>query len=133
MFAATEMPTELLAPLEKDVVDETRRVLEKLGYKTWSGRVAIYDATFEAREARLLKGWPLFLPALGLGTPDILGVMPDRAGRLFGLEFKRDLSEKARASQKEWHEVAAYWGILCSIVRSTVEAVDFLEAHRAKR
>jgi hypothetical protein len=132
MFAKEVMPPELVAPLEKNVVDETRRALEKLGYLTWSGRIAVYDATPEAREARIAKGWPLFLPALEPGTPDVLGVMPERAGRFFALEFKRDLLEKERASQKKWHEMASYWGILCAIVRSKADAIEFLEAHRAQ-
>jgi hypothetical protein len=85
MFAKDMMPGELIAPLEKDVVDETRAALEKLGYLTWSGRIAIYDATPEAREARIARGWPLFLPVLGPGTSDVLGVMPERAGRFFAL------------------------------------------------
>jgi hypothetical protein len=130
MFAATEMPPELVAPLEKDVVERTRKVLGKLGYKTWSGRVAIYDPSTEARAERVARGWPLFLPVLEPGCPDILGVMPERKGRLFGLEFKRDLSEKERASQLKWHEMADYWGILCQTVRSVDEAVSFLESHR---
>lgn len=133
MFAASEMPPELIAPLEKDTVDRTRKILGKLGYKTWSGRVAIYDPSPAARLARLEKGWPPFLPALEPGCPDILGVMPDRQGRLFGLEFKRDLSEKERASQLRWREMATYWGILCETVRSVDEAVSFLEAHRVRR
>jgi len=132
MFAASEMPDELLAPLEKDVVTRTRRALEKMGYKTWSGRAAIYDPTPEAREARIERGWPLFLPVLEPGCPDVLGVMPERKGRLFGLEFKRDLSEKERVSQKKWREMSDYWGIICETVRSVDEAIAFLEAHRAR-
>jgi hypothetical protein len=131
------MPGELLAPLEKDVVSRARMALEKMGYKTWSGRAAIYDPTPEAREARIERGWPLFLPALEPGCPDVLGVMPERQGRLFGLEFKRDwrstsasLDTKERASQKKWHEMAAYWGIICGTVRSVDEAIAFVEAHR---
>jgi hypothetical protein len=133
MFAASEMPTELLAPLEKDIVERTRRVLGKLGYKTWSGRAAIFDPSPEARAERVARGWPLFLPVLDVGCPDILGVMPDCKGRLFGLEFKRDLSEKERASQLAWREMAGYWGILCQTVRSVDEAVTFLESHRTRK
>jgi hypothetical protein len=131
MFPASEMPGELLAPLEKDVVSRTRRALEKMGYKTWSGRAAIYDPSPEAREARIERGWPLFLPVLEPGCPDVLGIMPERKGRLFGLEFKRDLSEKERASQKKWHEMATYWGIICGVVRSVDEAIAFVETRRS--
>jgi hypothetical protein len=137
MFAASEMPGELLAPLEKDVVSRTRRALEKMGYKTWSGRVAIYDVSPEAKKERAERGWPAFLPALEPGCPDVLGIMPERKGRFFGLEFKRDsrstyasLDTKERASQKKWHEMAAYWGIICGTVRSVDEAIAFVEAHR---
>ena len=130
MFPAAEMPPELIAPLEKDLVENTRRALKKLGYHTWSGRTAIFDPTPEARAARIAKGWPLFFPALEPGTPDIVGIMPDRKGRLFGLEAKRDLSEKERASQKKWRENAAYWGVICTTVRTVDEAIEFLEAHR---
>lgn len=72
MFAESEMPSELVAPLEKDLVDRIRTVLEKLGCRTWSGRVAIYDVSEEARQERAARGWPPFLPALGTGCPDIL-------------------------------------------------------------
>ena len=132
MLPESEMPRELVAPLERDVVDMTRAALEKMGYLTWSGRAAIYDPTPEGRQVRLERGWPLFLPILGPGTPDVLGIMPERQGRLFGLEFKRDLGEKERASQTKWREMASYWGIICATVRSVDEAVTYLEAHRLR-
>ena len=124
------MPPELLAPLEKDLVKNTRAALKKLGYLTWSGRTAIFDPTPEARAARIAKGWPLFFPALEPGTPDILGIMPDRKGRLFGLEAKRDLSEKERASQKKWREMADHWGVISTTFRTVQEAIEFLESSR---
>lgn len=130
MLPFAEMPRELVAPLERDVVLQTRTALKKLGYHTWSGRTAIFDATPEARQARIAKGWPLFFPALEAGTPDILGIMPERRGRFFGLEFKRDFSEKERMSQIRWREIADYWGIICQTVRTTDEAIKFLESHR---
>jgi len=133
MFAASEMPPELLAPLEKDVVAITKRALEKMGYKVWSGRVAIFDPTPEAREQRVERGWPLFIPALEPGCPDLLGIFPERKGQLWGLEFKRDApSSKERASQIKWREMASYWGILCATVRTSSEAISYLEAHRRR-
>lgn len=130
MLPESEMPTESIVPLEKDVVDETRRALKKLGYLTFSGRAAIYDPTSEARDERIARGWPLFLPVFGPGTPDVLGVFPKSGGRLFGLEFKRDLSEKERATQIRWRAMAEAWGIPVQTVRSTDEAIEFLERHR---
>ena len=142
-------------PLEKDLVERIRGALEKLGYLTWSGRVAIYDriavhrdrslggprsgvsrdeeASDAAREARIARGWPPFIPALGTGCPDILGVMPDRGGRLFGLECKRAESDKERVAQVKWREMASYWGIPCATVRTVDEAVEYLEVHRGRR
>jgi len=131
MFAESEMPRELVVPLEKDLVDRIRTVLEKLGCKMWSGRVAIYDVSEEAREERAARGWPPFLPALGTGCPDILGIFPDRRGRFFGLECKRADGDKERAAQKAWRQLADYWGIPTATVRSVEEAVSFLEAHRS--
>jgi hypothetical protein len=135
MFAKEVMPSELVAPLEKDVVSITKRALEKMGYKCWSGRVAIFDPTPEAREARLERGWPLFIPALDTGCPDLLGIFPERKGQLWGLEFKRETSSpssKERASQLKWREMASYFGIPCQTVRTTAEAIDYHEAHRRR-
>ena len=132
MLPATEMPGELLAPLEKNAVDAARAALEKLGYLTWSGRAAIYDPSAEAREERLARGWPLFLPVLGPGTPDVLGVFPGGGGRLFGLEFKRTLSDKERLSQRKWHARARAWGIPVATVRSAGEAIAFVESERRR-
>jgi hypothetical protein len=126
------MPSEARAPLEKDTVDATRVALEKLGYLTWSGRAAIYDPSAEAREERIARGWPLFLPVLGPGTPDVLGVFPGGEGRLFGLEFKRELSDKERLSQRKWHARAKAWGISVATVRSAQEAIAFLESERRR-
>ena len=126
MFAECEMPRELVAPLEKDLVERIRAVLGKMGYHTWSGRIAIYDVSEEARQERAARGWPPFLPALGAGCPDILGIFPDQHGRLFGLECKRADGDKERAAQKAWKELADYWGIPTATVRSVEEAVSFL-------
>lgn len=127
MLPESEMPKELVAPLEKDLVERVRAVLGKLGYLTWSGRIRVFDRPLDGS-----LGIP-FIPSLEPGCPDILGIMPDRTGRFFGVEPKRDLSEKERASQLAWHEKARYWGVLVITVRTVAEAVDFLEQHRKPR
>jgi hypothetical protein len=127
MLPEAEMPRALVAPLEEDLVNRTRAVLGKLGYLTWSGRIRIFDRPLDGS-----RGIP-FIPSLEPGCPDILGVMPDCTGRLFGVEAKRDLSEKERASQIAWHEKARYWGVLVVTARTVQEVVDFLELHRVRR
>lgn len=135
---ASEMP---LPPLEKDLVVSVRAALEKLGYLTWSGRVAVYERIAALANARTLKethkgtegseyAAPPFLPSLGPGTPDILGVFPERRGRLFGLECKRARSDKERAAQLRWHEQARFYGVPVATVRSVEEAIEFLETER---
>lgn len=126
MLPAAEMPpsaASVRGPLERDLVDDIRAALGRLGHKTWSGRVAIFSC--EACGAR--PSVP-FIPALGTGCPDILGVTSGRAGRLFAIECKRDASEKERASQRAWREEAAYWGIACAVIRSVSEAVEFVQS-----
>ena len=148
---APEMPP---APLEKDLVVAIRKALEKLGYLTWSGRVAVHERLDALRAVRPLReAWdrgerlsaeeeervilhdvgagPPFLPSLGPGTPDILGIFPERQGRLFGLECKRARSDKERVAQLRWHERARFYGIPVATVRSIEEAIEFLESHRA--
>lgn len=127
LLPATEMPSEALAPYEKDLVIKLRMALSARGCLTWSGRVAIYDPSAEARAARLERGWPLFIPALEPGTPDILGVFPRSAGRLFGLECKRAESDKERLSQIEWRRRAEAWGVFVRVVRSVEEGIAAYE------
>jgi hypothetical protein len=128
MFAAKEMPIEAVrGALEKDLVAIVRGELERLGYKTWSGRIRIFGRPLDGSEG------PPFIPILGPGTPDILGVFPPMSpayGRMFGLEMKRDLSEKERQSQREWRMMAAALRIPCETFHSLERAVDFLEERR---
>jgi hypothetical protein len=128
MFAKTEMPIAAVrGPLEKDLVTIVRGELKRLGYKTWSGRIRIFDRPLDGSQ-----GIP-FIPALEPGCPDILGVWPPLSpahGRLWGLEAKRDLSEKERASQIKWRTEAAAMRIACKTFSSVSEAVQFLEEHR---
>ena|SRR5271155_1614005 len=128
MFAAKEMPIEAVrGPLEKDLVIIVRGELERRGYKTWSGRIRIFERPLDGS-----MGIP-FVPVLGPGTPDILGVFPPLSaahGRLFGLEMKRDLSEKERASQIKWRTEAAAMRIACKTFCSLEDALHFVEEHR---
>jgi len=126
-----EMPRDSI-PLENDLVDRIREALEKMGYLTWSGRVAVYDPTPEAREARAARSWPLFIPALEPGCPDIVGIFPGGSGRMFGIECKRTESDRERLSQIKWHERAEVWGVFCITARSVEEAVTKLDAERRR-
>jgi hypothetical protein len=131
LLPASEMPKDAI-PLENDTVERIRAALAKMGYLTWSGRVAIYDPTPEARAERAARGWPPFIPALEPGCPDILGVFPGGAGRFFGIETKRAETDKERASQIAWRERATAWGIFSVVARSVEEAIAALDAEHRK-
>lgn len=128
MYAQEVMPTSSVhGPLEKDLVREIRDVLERMGYKTWSGRIRIFGRPLDGSEG------PPFIPILGPGTPDILGVFPPLSpahGRMFGLEAKRDFSEEERASQQRWRTMAAAWRIGVEVVHSVEHAVEWVEERR---
>jgi len=119
-------------PLEEDLARRLRTALAKMGYLTWSGRVAIYDPSPEASAERAARGWPPFIPSLEPGCPDILGIFPGGFGRLFGAECKRGESDKERVSQKKWRDRAEAWGVFCIVPRSVEEAITSLEAERAR-
>ena len=128
MYAQEAMPTSSVrGPLEKVLVKDIRDALEKMGYKTWSGRIRIFGRPLDGSE-----GLP-FVPILGPGTPDILGVYPPMSpahGRMFGLEAKRDLCEEERVSQQQWRMMAAAWRIGVEVVRSVDHAVQWVEERR---
>ena len=69
------------------------------------------------------------------GTPDILVVLPPN-GRLVGLEVKTATGQQA-PSQVAWHAKAGANGVPYAVVRSTGEALEFLQKqfaqHRAKK
>lgn len=106
--------TRAAAPLEKHLVDAIRHAFKRMGLVTWSGRIWV-------RGHR-----PPYLPVLGPGTPDILGVT--RQGRLFGVEAKRDDASHDRPSQEAWRAYAAATRIAVVTVRSVGEAVAFVRA-----
>lgn len=128
MYAQEAMPiSSVRGPLEKGLVVIVRGELERRGYKTWSGRIRIFDRPLDGSQ-----GIP-FIPALGTGCPDILGVFPPLSpahGRFFGLEMKRDLSEKERTSQIKWRTEAAAMRVACKTFSSVDEAVEFVEELR---
>lgn len=106
MLPAAEMPK---APLEKELVDSIRLVAHRMGMITWSGRIFVHGHK------------PPYLPILGPGTPDILGIFRD--GRLWGVEAKRDSSSKERDTQKLWRLTNP--GVLVCVARTVEEAVAF--------
>lgn len=55
------------------------------------------------------------------GTPDILGVLPDGSGRMFGLEVKTQRG-KQTAAQIDWQKRAETAGVKYRVVRSVAEA-----------
>lgn len=110
-------------PLETKLVDAIREALAALGIANESGR--IYTG-----------GRPPFLPILGPGTPDILlwihqrrtdGLNPRTvsAAEMHGIEAKRTLSDKARASQVAWHERWGRIGVRVTVVSTVADAVRF--------
>lgn len=60
---------------------------------------------------------------LGLGSPDLIGVV---SGRFIGLEIK---TAKGRVSkeQQQWHAYAVKHGAHIAVVRSVEEALVFLD------
>jgi hypothetical protein len=110
LLRKAEMPK---APLERELVDAIRALAHKMGLIQWSGRIFV------------LRGKPPYLPILGPGTPDVLILARD--GRLLGIEAKRDESSQERQSQVLWR--AQFPTVKVAVVRSTVEAYDFLKAH----
>lgn len=131
LLPASDMPLNSV-PLENDLVDRIRAALAKMGYLTWSGRVAIFDPTPEARQERAARGWPPFIPALGAGCPDIVGIFPGGSGRFFGIECKRAESDKERLAQIAWRERAEAWGVFCCVARSVDGATSAVDVERMR-
>lgn len=111
LLKSSEMPK---PPLEKHLIDAIREVAKRMGLDTWSGRIFVHGHK------------PPFLPVLGPGTPDILGVF--RTGLFWGLEGKRDDKSLERESQLIWR--ARYPQVLVETVRTVDEAVEFWKRHR---
>ena len=110
LLKAADMPRR---PLEKELVNAIRLVAHRMGLVTWSGRIYIFNHK------------PPYLPVLGDGTPDVLGVFRD--GRMFGIEAKRDSGSKERESQCLW--AAKHPSVKVATVRSVEEAVAFWKEH----
>lgn len=60
------------------------------------------------------------------GTPDILGVLPDGSGCLFGLEVKT-ATGKQSAAQIAWQKRAEASGVRYRVVRSVAEALAAID------
>jgi hypothetical protein len=110
MLPKSEMP---VAPLEAELVDAIREALTRLGILNWSGRIRVFGHKTP------------YLPVLGKGTPDILYV---RAGRLGGLEAKRDDDKNLNPHQVAWHRLAKAHRIRVTKVASVEEAIRFVLA-----
>lgn len=103
-------------PLERDLVQAIRDGLTRIGIVHWSGRLYVHG------------GHPPYLPVLGPGTPDILGVF--RGARLFGIEAKRSLSDVTSPAQLQWHWIAAQQGIRVYVARDVDEALKWAAAQQ---
>jgi hypothetical protein len=103
-------------PLERELVDAIRDMLSAYGALHWSGRIFVK------------RGRRTFLPALGTGTPDIIGVV---RGRMFAIEVKRSDKDKERPAQTEWMRQARAAGVACGTARTVHEALDIF--HQAER
>lgn len=105
-------------PLERELVDAIRDMLNQFGVLHWSGRIYVRRS-----------GRRAFLPALGTGTPDIIGVV---RGRMFAIEAKRSDKDRARDSQMDWMRLARAHGIACGVARTVSEAqAIFVQAERS--
>lgn len=60
------------------------------------------------------------------GTPDILGVLPDGTGRMFGFEVKT-ATGKQSVAQIAWHKRADASGVRYRVVRSVAEALAAID------
>lgn len=97
--------------LEKDI---QRAILTRLALGgVWCWRV---NSGAMVTDGRLIKLAPP-------GTPDILGVLPDGSGQLFGLEVKT-ATGKQSVAQIAWQQRAEKSGVRYRVVRSADEAWD---------
>lgn len=101
-------------PRESGLVDAARKAIAYVpSTMVYSGRV-------------WCSGAVPFVPALGKGTPDLVG---STLGWFWGVEFKRDASEKERLTQQRWRAIASLAGIRVLTECTTVEAaVEFVRS-----
>lgn len=98
-----------------------RSILQRLTVLgVWCWRVnAGLTVIGSGKARRAIKGAPQ-------GSPDIMGIVPRTAGRLFGLEAKTTTGT-IRASQKRWAEKATARGVRYEVVRSVDDAIGAVE------
>lgn len=140
------MPT--IRAYEKLIVDAARDALShEQGVFVWSGRQKIFGRS---------SGGCQFLPVLGPGTPDLLGVKkkpwgttqgadgggppdggspdggsPDGGWRacFFGIEFKRTGKDRERETQRVWRERASLYGVLVlTECTNVMSALEFVRS-----
>jgi hypothetical protein len=100
---------------EKDLVRAIIDGLKKMGILCWSGRIHVRGHL------------PPYLPVLGKGTPDILGIFP--GGQMFGIEGKRP-GEKPSTEQLWWHASFRAQGGRIYVATDVDEALFWAQAAR---
>lgn len=99
-----------------------RAVLDALHAKgVWCWRVNAGLTVFAAgaHAKRVIKGAPN-------GTPDVIGVLPEGSGRMFGIECKSPTG-KQNANQKAWEARANRSGVRYGVARSVSDALEHLD------
>ena len=113
LIRSAEMPK---APLEKGLIQAIRDGLSRMGITNWSGRIFVHNHK------------PPYLPTLGAGTPDVIGVLP--SGKMFGIEGKRGEADKPSDVQLWWHACARATGVQVYVARDVEGALRWVEALR---
>lgn len=100
---------------EKDLVRAILDGLKRMGILCWSGRIHVFNHR------------PPYLPVLGPGTPDVLGIFPN--GKMFGIEGKRP-GEKPSNEQLWWHAAFRAQGGRLYVATDAGEALKWADANR---
>lgn len=103
---------------EADLLRSVLQILTARGVFCWRNNAGL-TLLGSSKSRRVVRGAPA-------GSPDILGVIPGSAGRLFGLELKAP-NGRLLASQRRWAERAAKHGIAYGVARDTREAMALIE------
>ena len=68
-----------------------------------------------------------FLSGAPKGSPDIMGIVPESFGRLFGIEAKSPKG-KQNPNQKAWEKRALEYGVAYGVARSISDALGHVSA-----
>lgn len=93
---------------------------------------AIREAINATRRARIVRNHVGFDQeiktkyGLGVGSPDLIGVLKKPLGKCFAIEVKTPIG-RLSAEQKAWWRAARLYGITGGVARSVEEALALLD------